>query len=185
MWSARWGWWPSCGTLALTTATGSIFGWLVARPGYDAAIMAPLFIAMSFAFGLAMFILITTVLCRLSDRVFGEQLMLRLGKLLAIFAAVVLYFTTISHLTNLYAAEHAGFQHFILLRGGIYTALFWLGPIVIGGIIPLMVIFHPTLGKTARAPVIASALVVIGGFAHQSGTGCRADPRPALCLCAA
>ena len=28
--------------LALTTGTGSIFGWLVARPGYDAAIMAPL-----------------------------------------------------------------------------------------------------------------------------------------------
>ena len=27
--------------LVLTTGTGSIFGWLVARPGYDAAIMAP------------------------------------------------------------------------------------------------------------------------------------------------
>ena len=39
--------------LALTTGTGSIFGWLVARPGYDAAIMAPLFIMMSFSFGLA------------------------------------------------------------------------------------------------------------------------------------
>ncbi|MGD8546405.1 MAG: polysulfide reductase NrfD, partial [Thiohalophilus sp.] len=32
--------------LILTTGTGSIFGFLVARQGYDAAIMAPLFIAM-------------------------------------------------------------------------------------------------------------------------------------------
>ena len=39
--------------LALTTGTGSIFGWLVARQAYDAAVMAPLFIAMSISFGLA------------------------------------------------------------------------------------------------------------------------------------
>ncbi|MBD3661083.1 MAG: polysulfide reductase NrfD, partial [Arenibacter algicola] len=47
--------------LVLTTGTGSIFGFLVARQGYDAAIMAPLFIAMSFAFGLAIFILFVTI----------------------------------------------------------------------------------------------------------------------------
>ena len=39
--------------LALTTGTGSIFGFLVARQAYDAAIMAPMFVVMSFAFGLA------------------------------------------------------------------------------------------------------------------------------------
>jgi len=37
----------------LTTGTGSIFGFLVARQAYDAAIMAPMFIAMSLAFGQA------------------------------------------------------------------------------------------------------------------------------------
>jgi molybdopterin-containing oxidoreductase family membrane subunit len=44
--------------LALTTGTGSIFGFLVARQYYDAAIMAPMFIVMSFAFGLAIFLLV-------------------------------------------------------------------------------------------------------------------------------
>ncbi|MDH5750287.1 MAG: polysulfide reductase NrfD, partial [Rhodospirillales bacterium] len=44
--------------LALTTGTGSIFGFLVARQAYDAAIMAPMFIIMSFSFGLAAFILV-------------------------------------------------------------------------------------------------------------------------------
>ncbi|MFV2003316.1 MAG: NrfD/PsrC family molybdoenzyme membrane anchor subunit, partial [Paracoccaceae bacterium] len=73
--------------LALTTGTGSIFGWLVARPAYDAAIMAPLFIAMSFSFGLAIFILVLRVLCRLARRPVGDALMLRLGRLLGIFAA--------------------------------------------------------------------------------------------------
>jgi len=35
--------------LILTTGTGSIFGFLVAREAYDSAVMAPLFIAMSFS----------------------------------------------------------------------------------------------------------------------------------------
>ena len=152
--------------LALTTGTGSIFGWLVARPGYDAAIMAPLFIAMSFAFGLAAFILVTVTLCHLSGRVFGPLLIRRLGRLLAIFVAAVLYFTTVRHLTNLYSAEHAGFERFALVDGGIFTTLFWLGQVAIGGIVPLLVIFHPSFGKTPAAPVVASVLVVLGGLAQ-------------------
>ena len=44
--------------LALTTGTGSIFGFLVARQAYDAAIMAPMFIIMSFAYGLALYLLV-------------------------------------------------------------------------------------------------------------------------------
>ena len=152
--------------LALTTGTGSIFGWLVARPGYDAALMAPLFIAMSFAFGLAIFILVTVTLCRLSGRVFGEKLIHRMGRLLAVFVAAVLYFTAVRHLTNLYTAEHAGFERWALLDGGIYTTLFWVGQVLIGGLIPLMVIFHPSFGKTFKAPLVASVLVIIGGFAR-------------------
>ena len=53
-------WSPAAGLLAflwrlvLTTGTGLIFGFLVAREAYDTAALAPLFIAMSFAFGLAL-----------------------------------------------------------------------------------------------------------------------------------
>lgn len=152
--------------LALTTGTGSIFGWLVARPGYDAAIMAPLFIAMSFSFGLAVFILVTSVLYRLSDRPVGEKLLSQMGRLLAIFIAIVLFFSAVRHLTNLYAAEHGSFENFTLFAGGIYTTLFWVGQVAIGGVIPILAIFHPTFGKMSLAPIVASVLVVLGGFAH-------------------
>jgi len=152
--------------LALTTGTGSIFGWLVARPGYDAAIMAPLFIAMSFSFGLAVFILVLSALYQLADRPLGAGLVIRMGRLLAIFAALVLYFTAVQHLTNLYAAEHAGFEAFILSDGGIYTTLFWGGQVLIGGLIPIAMIYHPTFGKTANAARAASVCVVLGGFAQ-------------------
>ncbi|MCB1364245.1 MAG: polysulfide reductase NrfD [Rhodobacteraceae bacterium] len=152
--------------LALTTGTGSIFGWLVARPGYDAAIMAPLFIAMSFSLGLAVFILVLSALCRLGDRPLGGLLMQKFARLLAIFAAVVLYFTAIQHLTSLYAAEHAGFERFILATGGIYTWLFWVGQVGLGGALPMLLIWHPSTARAPSTPILASLLVVLGGLAQ-------------------
>ena len=149
--------------LVLTTGTGSIFGWLVARSAYDAAIMAPLFIAMSFAFGLALFILVTLVLFKLDGRVFGDKLMVRLGSLLGVFAAAVLYFTIVQHLTAIYAKEHAGVERFILLEGGIYTTLFWLVQVILGGLVPMALVF---LRPSRQSTILASLLVIIGGFAQ-------------------
>lgn len=152
--------------LALTTGTGSIFGWLVARPGYDAAIMAPLFIAMSFSLGLAVFMLVLGALCRLGGRPLGPLLMQKYARLLAIFAAVVLYFTAVQHLSALYAAKHAGYEDFILRSGGVYTWLFWLGQVGLGGLLPMLLIWHPSTGKARATPVLASALIGFGGLAQ-------------------
>ncbi len=152
--------------LALTTGTGSIFGWLVARSAYDAAIMAPLFIAMSFSFGLAMFMLVSTCTKRLTGQGFDDALRLRMARLLGVFAAVVLYFTAVQHLSNLYVAQHWAVVKFILLNGGIYTQLFWIGQVVLGGIVPMAILFHPTLATRTRPLMAAVLLVILGGFAQ-------------------
>jgi [DsrC]-trisulfide reductase subunit P len=128
--------------------------------------MAPLFIALSFSFGLAVFLLVLMTLFRLSDRPIGPALMRRLARLLAVFIAAVLYFTTVQHLTNIYAAQHTGVERFILLDGGIYTAMFWIGQVLIGGVIPLALIFHPRIGHTRSGIATASVLVILGGFAQ-------------------
>lgn len=152
--------------LVLTTGTGSIFGWLVARPGYDAAVLAPLFISMSFVLGLAVFILVLMALFAMDGRELGEAILKRMTNLLAIFIAVVLYFTAVQHLTNLYAAEHAGIERFILSQGGIYTTLFWGVQIVIGALLPMALIFGGTPGSVTARAGLASVLVIIGGFAQ-------------------
>ena len=152
--------------LVLTTGTGSIFGFLVAREAYDAAIMAPLFVAMSFSFGLAVYILILLAACRGSGREVGDVVIRKLSRLLGVFAATVLYFTAVQHLANLYAAEHIGVERFILLDGGIYTFLFWAGQVVVGGIIPMILVFRPATTGLIRNAILASVLVIIGGFAQ-------------------
>ncbi|HHB81840.1 MAG TPA: molybdopterin oxidoreductase [Devosia sp.] len=150
--------------LALTTGTGSIFGWLVARPGYDAAIMAPMFIAMSFSFGLAMFMLVMIGTCTMTRRVYSVELRTRQARLLGLFVAVVLFFAGIQHLSNLYVAEHAAYERFILLEGGIYTALFWGGQVFLGGLVPLALLFHPKLDRKKILVIIAALLVLFGGL---------------------
>ena len=149
--------------LLLTTGTGSIFGWLVARPGYAAPIMAPMFIIMSFSFGLAMFILVLVTLFKLNDRPIGDELLKRLGRLLGIFAAAVLYFAFVFHISELYWARQTGYEHFILLNGGIYTLLFWGVQVILGGLVPIALVF---LNPSRSSTLLASILVVIGGFAQ-------------------
>ena len=155
--------------LVLTTGTGSIFGFLVAREAYDSAIMAPLFIAMSFSFGLAVYILILLAAYHGSNRDIGDVVTRKLGRLLGIFIGTVLFFTAIQHLTNLYAAEHGAVERFILVDGGIYTLLFWAGQVVVGGLIPLFLVFRPASAGsqgTSRDIILASILVILGGFAQ-------------------
>lgn len=150
--------------LALTTGTGSIFGFLVARQAYDAAILAPMFVAMSFAYGLAVFILVMMFAFNDDGRPIGPRMLRRLKNLLALFVAIVLYFTLVYHLTNIYVAENDGFESWLLLHGGIYTFLFWVGWVLVGGLVPLWILYHPVLSQDRRWIVGACALVIAGGL---------------------
>ena len=152
--------------LALTTGTGSIFGFLIARQAYDAAIMAPMFIVMSFSFGLAVFLLVLMYSYNTTERPLGDATLLTLKNLLGVFVAAVLYFVIVQHLTNLYATEHHGIEAFILRDGGIYTQVFWIGQIAIGGLAPLALLYHPATGKNRTMIALAAAMVVIGGLAQ-------------------
>jgi molybdopterin-containing oxidoreductase family membrane subunit len=152
--------------LVLTTGTGSIFGFLVARELYDSALLAPLFIVMSFSFGLAVFVLVLMAAYRGSGGALGAALLERLGRLLGVFVAAVLYFVAVHHLTSLYVARQHEAERFVLLEGGVYTALFWAGQVLVGGVVPLVLLFAPAFRRSARAVAAAAACVVLGGLAQ-------------------
>jgi len=149
--------------LVLTTGTGSIFGFLVAREPYNSALLAPMFIIMSFSFGLAIFVLVLMAACRWTGRPLGDLVLRRLGNLLGVFVAAVLYFAAIYHLTNLYIARQHEVERFFLWEGGIYTALFWIGQVLIGGVVPLALLFGVS---SRRALATAAVCVIAGGLAQ-------------------
>jgi len=151
--------------LALTTGTGSIFGFLVARQAYDAAIMAPMFIIMSFSFGLAIYLLVLMFAFILDDRPLGDVIVTRLKNLLGVFVAGVMFITLIYHLTNLYGTENHEVEAFLLRDGGIYTQVFWIGEVLIGGLLPLGILYHPVLGRNFGWIAGACGAVIVGGIA--------------------
>jgi len=153
--------------LALTTGTGSIFGFLVARQAYDTAIMAPLFIAMSFAYGLAIFMLVLLFAFDQDDRPIGEVVLFRLRNLLGTYVIAVLLLVLVYFLTKLYGAKHYDLVAFYLLDGGIYTILFWFVWVLVGSLFPIGILFHPELGKNRTWIASACGLIVLGGLASM------------------
>jgi Ni/Fe-hydrogenase subunit HybB-like protein len=148
----------------LTSGTGLIFAFLAARQAYGSALLPPMFIVISFAWGLAVFHVVQSAIYAWNGKTHAPEIVNRMKNLLGIFIIGALYLVAAYHLTNLYFAHQSGFEHFILVDGGIYPQLFWWGYVVLGNLLPLLLIVYPGLGKTMSV-ITASLLVIVGGFA--------------------
>ncbi len=148
----------------LTTGTGLIFAFMTARQAYGSAMLPPMFIVLSFAWGLAVFHLVQTTIYVWNEKQLDPAIMQRKKNLLGVFVLASLYMVSVYHFTNLYFAHRSGFEHFILVDGGIYPSLFWWVYVLLGNVIPLALIYLPGMGKT-RCVMAASAAVVLGALA--------------------
>jgi Ni/Fe-hydrogenase subunit HybB-like protein len=153
---------------ALTTGTGSIFAFLVARQAYQSALLAPLFIVLSFAWGLAVFLIVQSAMYAWNAQRLPDAVRRRMARLLGLFVAAALYLVAVYHGTNLYFARQSAFEAFILLgRGdasGVFSSLFWGGYVLIGAVAPMALLFRPH-GAGVGGTLAASLLVVAGAFA--------------------
>ncbi len=150
--------------ILLTTGTGLIFAFLVARQAYGSAILPPMFLVMSFTWGLAVYFVVQSAMYKWNGKIQDPVLLIRMKNLLGIFLLGTLYLVAVYHLTNLYFARHASFEHFILVTGGIYPWLFWVGYVLLGSALPLLLIYAPGLNGP-RSVLIASILTILGAFA--------------------
>ena len=152
----------------LTTGTGLIFGFLVARQAYGSALLAPLFILLSLAWGLAVFLIVQSALYAWNGQLLDSAVQQRMARLLGVFVAAAFYLVLAYHLTNLYFARQAEFEAFILFgRGdaaGVFPLLLWGGYALAGTLLPLLLVFHPRLNGP-RGILLAASLVVLGALA--------------------
>lgn len=164
--------------LALTTGTGSIFGFLIGRQAFGSALMGPMFIVLSLSYGLAVFLLVLLAASHWANRPLDPAMQARLTRLQVIFIATGAYFVLVYHLTNLYFAKQAGLERFLLLEGGFYTTLFWLGQVLLGSLLPIFLLLHPRTSASRTMVVMAAFLVILGGMAQMYVTiiGSQAYP---------
>jgi molybdopterin-containing oxidoreductase family membrane subunit len=99
-----------------------------------------------------------------TGRELGDDILARLRSLLGVFVAAVLYFIAVYHLTNLYITEHHDIEKFILLEGGQFTKVFWIGQIILGGLLPLALIYAPGVRNNRKILSVICTLIIIGGL---------------------
>ena len=147
----------------LTSGTGSIFAFLVARQAYGTALLAPMFIIMSFSWGLAVFLVVQSTMYAWNNMTLPPLILRRMKNLLATFVAAVLYLTIVLHLVNAYFAKNIAFEYFILFDSE-FASMFWVGQILIGTLLPLALLFAPGTRDKALWVNVAALLVILGAY---------------------
>ena len=148
------------------SVTAWIFGFLVARPFWNTAILAPLFISSALVSGTALVLIVAWVVRRVSTWDPPAHVFTDLAKLLAWFVAVD-FFLLLAELVTAYTSQTA--YHLApleMLFGGRQAPLFW-GQLVLGVVLPFLVYVNPRLRTRMGLLVGAATLSVLGVFAKR------------------
>ena len=150
------------------SGTGAIFGF-VPRELYQSPLLPPSFISAALSSGTALMILVILGLFRATGRPLDHELVIRLGRLLAVFVVIVIYFLFVENAYRAYLAESreaAWYFLFGYLDGEsvswVNPAVFWGGLILVGSIVPAVVLLNPKTSRSIPWIIFAAVLVVFG-----------------------
>lgn len=146
--------------IGVHSGTGMIFGF-VPRELYQSALLPPSFIAAAISSGTALMILVILGLFRFTGRRLDEALIVRLGRLLAIFIFGVLYFLLVENLYRWYLPQSREAALYFLFDGA-SAWVFWGGLILLGSIVPAGILLNRRTGRSIPWIASAAALVVLG-----------------------
>jgi molybdopterin-containing oxidoreductase family membrane subunit len=140
---------------------GALFATVAARPHWNSALFPILFILSALVSGGALLAVLATVF---QDGLrANRQIVLDLGKLVC----VLLWLDVLFQISEMLIAFRGGMPGhvagFQLVLFGPYWPVFWIGQLLVGTLIPLMIFTAPTRNN-ALAVSLACLLVVIGIF---------------------
>ncbi len=147
------------------TGTGAIFGLIGTREILFSPIKPFEFLTAALTSGTSLLILVSVLTFRFAKRKISEGLILSLGRLLSYIIILLLVLVFFDKLTHGYFPNREGLM---FLFTGPYWWLFWVFQIGMGIIIPLVILFHPRLGKTVKGIVAAATSVVIGVLGERA-----------------
>jgi Ni/Fe-hydrogenase subunit HybB-like protein len=142
------------------SGTGAIFGF-GARMLYESPLLPASFVAAAMASGTALMIVIIVALFKITNRHVDDELVLWLGRLLAVCLLVVVYFLFAENAYRVYVVELRKAAMYYLF-GGFHSILFWGGLVIAGCFIPMFILFRKKTGSSIRWVVFAAVLVVFG-----------------------
>jgi len=149
--------------IPLAVSVHSVLAWafsLVSRPWWHESVWAPYFVVAALYSGVALVILVVAGFRRAYhlERFITERHFVRLGFILAAFAAAYLYLTFADILPDAYVGERDTTAVFQLLLVGRFAPYFWTF-VVAAGLLPLLLVAIPRT-RTVPGMVTAAAFVV-------------------------
>jgi len=149
--------------VAVHSGTGAIFGF-VPRELYESPLLPPSFIAAALSSGTAMMIIVLQLIFRYTNRPFDVKYVRELSKLLAVFILVVVYFLFVE---NSYRAYQIGSREaqWYFLFGGAHSAVFWVGLIFVGIVLPAIILYSPMKNSIK--------MINVAAVLHMAGVLCE------------
>jgi molybdopterin-containing oxidoreductase family membrane subunit len=149
--------------IPLAVSVHSVLAWAFAttsRPWWHESIWAPQFVVAALYSGVALVILVVAGFRRgyKLQALINERHFVRLGFILATFAATYIYFTFADLLPGSYVADHSTASMFSRLLTGELAPWFWMF-VIGGGVLPLLLIALPWT-RNIKGMVFASILIV-------------------------
>lgn len=159
------------GTLAFVSAIaahsnlGAVFGFLNARPFWTGPYMSIYFIMSAFLSGAAILSIIFYFVEKKGGTVHykGEHIVPVLGKLLAMFLGMTMFFVTWKMITGLYGGVYGKYEAVMGLISGPLAINFWLLEVGFGMLIPFLILMTPG-GFQVKRIFIASLFTMTGIF---------------------
>jgi molybdopterin-containing oxidoreductase family membrane subunit len=142
------------------SGTGAIFGF-GSRVLYESPLLPASFVAAAMASGCALMILLIVGLFRATRRPLDAELVVWLGRFLAVCILVVVYFLFMENAYRVYVVELRSAAMYYLF-GGFHSVLFWFGLVLLGLFVPMFLLFFRRTGRSLKWILVASALVVFG-----------------------
>jgi dimethyl sulfoxide reductase membrane subunit len=148
------------------SVTAWIFGFLVARPFWNTAILAPLFISSALVSGTALVLVVAWTVRKVSSWNPPSHVFQDLAKLLAWFVAVD-FFLLMAELITAYTSQtDYHLAPLEMLFGGRLAPLFW-AQIGLGVLVPFAIYATPKLRVHTPLVVAAAVLSILGVFAKR------------------
>ncbi|OEF96872.1 hypothetical protein BHF68_06655 [Desulfuribacillus alkaliarsenatis] len=159
------------GTLAFISAIaahsnlGAVFGFINARPFWAGPYLSIYFIMSAFLSGAAILSIMFYFVEKKGGTVKykGEHIVPVLGKLLAMFIGMTMFFVTWKLITGLYGGMYGKYEGVMALISGPLAFNFWVFEVGFGMLIPFLILMLPG-GFQVRRVFIASVFTMIGIF---------------------
>lgn len=153
--------------IAAHSNLGAVFGFLVTRPYWHGPYMSIYFILSALLSGSAilsvMFYIVSKTKTK-EDLTFNhEHIVSSLGKLLALFLAITMFFTIWKVLTGLYGHVPGKYEAIMAIMNGPLAIRFWVFEILIGMVIPFVLLLSPG-GFQPKRVFYAGSMTILGIF---------------------